>query len=97
MASSAHKMLPRQQGNMNQDSLSRLSNCRWSPVVLLFAVYCILQAVLQFKWETFAGRMVRFEFLCFLIWLIAFSVFMLVFQVSLLAVWTCCGFSLHMT
>eukprot|EP00878_Enallax_costatus_P003598 GHUV01003812.1.p1 GENE.GHUV01003812.1~~GHUV01003812.1.p1 ORF type:complete len:573 (+),score=199.32 GHUV01003812.1:368-2086(+) len=39
-----------------------------------------VQAVLQFKWETFAGKMVRFEFVCFLTWLIAFSVFMLVFQ-----------------
>lgn len=39
-----------------------------------------VQAVLEFKWETFAGGWVRFEFMCFLTWLVAFSIFMLVFQ-----------------
>lgn len=39
-----------------------------------------VQAVLQFKWDTFAGKMVKAEFVCFLTWLIAFSVFMLLFQ-----------------
>eukprot|EP00879_Flechtneria_rotunda_P016529 GHRR01017298.1.p1 GENE.GHRR01017298.1~~GHRR01017298.1.p1 ORF type:complete len:419 (+),score=119.78 GHRR01017298.1:343-1599(+) len=39
-----------------------------------------VQAVLQFKWETFAGKWVTFEFVCFLVWLISFSIFMLLFQ-----------------
>lgn len=39
-----------------------------------------VQAVLQFKWETFAGKMVRFEFASFLAWLVSFSIFMLLFQ-----------------
>lgn len=39
-----------------------------------------VQAVLQFKWDTFAGKMVKAEFGCFLTWLVAFSVFMLLFQ-----------------
>ncbi|KAF8067423.1 hypothetical protein HT031_002471 [Scenedesmus sp. PABB004] len=39
-----------------------------------------VQAVLQFKWDTFAGKWVRFEFACFLTWLVAFSAFMLIFQ-----------------
>lgn len=42
----------------------------------------MLQAVLQFKWDTFAGKWVRFEFLTFVAWLVSFSVFMLLFQVG---------------
>jgi hypothetical protein len=52
--------------------------CCLAAVLLLL----LLQAVLQFKWETFAGRMVTAEFCCFLAWLVAFSVFMLLFQVN---------------
>eukprot|EP00775_Hariotina_reticulata_P013536 gene13536-13662_t len=39
-----------------------------------------VQAVLQFKWDTFAGKWVRFEFMTFVAWLVSFSVFMLLFQ-----------------
>ena len=61
----------------------------WYAVLLLLLLLLLLQAVLQFKWETFAGRMVTAEFCCFLAWLVAFSVFMLLFQVNTYAHWEC--------
>ncbi|KAF6258227.1 hypothetical protein COO60DRAFT_1693077 [Scenedesmus sp. NREL 46B-D3] len=56
--------------------------CRYNAGGCHYSVFGLpaVQAVLEFKWRTFAGGWVRFEFMCFLTWLVSFSVFLLVFQ-----------------
>jgi hypothetical protein len=48
---------------------------------MVFLTAACLQAVLQFKWDTYAAKWVAWEFICFLVWLACFSVFVILFQV----------------
>jgi hypothetical protein len=48
----------------SQASIALLCCCGWQlEAVILFFAMLLLQAVLEFKWETFAGGWVKFEFM----------------------------------
>lgn len=57
---------------------------RWQAGACHYSVFSLpaVQAVLHFKWTTFAGAALMCEMCCFLAWLLSFSVFALVWQVS---------------
>lgn len=59
---------------------------RWKSKACPLSVFALpaVQAVLAYKWESWAGRTLFFEFILHIVWLLCYTFFIILFHVRLI-------------